>query len=97
MPLLVEYSLNEESIQDTINYGRVTIYNKSTTSSVTFAPTTSSYEAGIVTAYDAGVVVGGITATITSGTSRVFDTLIVEILLVFLITLLEVVELLRNH
>ena len=67
-------SLNRGSIQDTINYGRVTIYNKSTTSSVTFAPTTSSYEAGIVTAYDAGVVVGGITATITSGTSRVFDT-----------------------
>ncbi len=67
-------SLNRGSIQDTINYGRVTIYNKSTTSSVTFAPTSSSYQAGIVTAFDAGVIVGGITATITSGTSRVFDT-----------------------
>ena len=65
-------SLNRGSIQDSINHGRVTIYNKYSSPTVTFS--TGTYDGGIITSYESGVVVGGIAASITTGTSRVFDT-----------------------
>jgi len=65
-------SLNKGSIQDTINHGNITFYNKYTNPSIVFE--TDVVFAGRVRTYESGVIVGGIAASIASQYSRVYDT-----------------------
>ena len=65
-------SLNKGSIQDTINHGNITFYNKYASPTVTFEA--DSVFAGRVRTYESGVIVGGIAASIASQHSRVYDT-----------------------
>lgn len=67
-------SLNKGSIQDTINEGKITFYNKFASPIVEFDEAQEQYFAGLIESFQSGIVVGGIAASITAATSRVFDT-----------------------
>lgn len=65
-------TLNVGSIQDSGNLGDISLYNSSTSGTITIDATTTA--AGRVNTYTAGVTAGGIAAMSMSGTSRIYDT-----------------------
>lgn len=65
-------AFNAGSIQDSINHGNITLYNKYQNPSVVFS--TDDTYGGRVDSYQSGIVIGGIVGGVTAGTSRVYDT-----------------------
>lgn len=68
---------NQGSIQDSINHGKLTIYNSFVRSAAEVDPVQFDDDdryGGRITMYRGGVVIGGVASFIASGNSRVFDT-----------------------
>lgn len=69
-------TLNKGSIQDSANLGDISFVNLATilhTNTTYYTIRTEDTLAGLFTKYSAGVAVGGITAAVTHGESRIYD------------------------
>jgi hypothetical protein len=67
-------TFNKGSIQDSTNLGDISVANTNTSATATFYPSDSgSYEGGLIQTYTGGVVIGGVSAMILDGNSRIYD------------------------